>query len=74
MVRFPAEIDGKKVLKALARFGWIVVSQDGSHRKLRRGGAPPSLIVAFHRTLSRHSLRETLRLAGIAEEDFQREL
>ena len=30
-------ISGKKVIKVLKKFGWEVVSQSGSHIKLRKG-------------------------------------
>ena len=54
----------------MERLGWRVESQQGSHRKLshvERGGV---LIVAFHDSLGRNSVRRVLRQVGITEEEF----
>lgn len=58
----------------MARFGWTIESQHGSHRKLVHPDRARFLIVAFHRGLGRNSVRRILRLAQIDEEDFLREL
>jgi predicted RNA binding protein YcfA (HicA-like mRNA interferase family) len=57
----------------MAKFGWTVEKQRGSHLKLihASGGM---LIVAFHGTLSRNSVRRALRQAGIEEGEFARAL
>jgi predicted RNase H-like HicB family nuclease len=34
MPRLPGETDGRRFLRAMARFGWTVGGQRGSHRKL----------------------------------------
>ena len=70
MVRPPGEIDGRRFLRAMARFGWRVESQRGSHRKLVHPERPFFLIVAFHRTIGRNTVRRILRQARIDEEDF----
>lgn len=74
MVVLPGEIDGRRFLRALARFGWSVETQRGSHRKLVHEDRADLLIVAFHQTLGRNSVRRILRRAGIGEEEFLREL
>ena len=74
MVRFPGEIDGRRFLRAMARFGWVVESQRGSHRKLVHSDRTDFLIIAFHQTLGRNTVRRILRQAGIDEEAFARYL
>jgi predicted RNA binding protein YcfA (HicA-like mRNA interferase family) len=58
----------------MARFGWALTSQRGSHRKLVHPARTDFLLVAFHRTLGRSSVRKVLRQAGIEESAFLREL
>ncbi|GEM_PF-5941913 len=67
----PGEIDGRRFLRAMARLGWRVVKQRGSHRTLQKAGSGQILIVAFHETLSRNSVRRALREAGVPEEEFE---
>ncbi len=74
MARLPGEIDGRRFLRAMARFGWLVDSQRGSHRKLVHTDREDFLIVAFHRTVGRNTVRRILKAAGIDEEEFLREL
>ncbi len=69
----PGEVDGKKFLRAMARLGWHVERQRGSHRKLVNASGA-MMIVAFHKSLSRVSVRRTLRQAGISEEEFVAQL
>lgn len=66
----PGEVDGKKFLRAMARLGWRVERVRGSHRVLKREGSARIVIVAFHDSLSRNSVRRALREAGIDEDDF----
>ena len=60
MARLPGDTDGRRFLRAMARFGWVVESQRGGHRKLVR----QSRVVA----------RRVLREAGIDEDAFARSL
>jgi predicted RNA binding protein YcfA (HicA-like mRNA interferase family) len=55
-------------------FGFVVVSQKGSHVKLRKkkGGKMITTIVPLHKELARGTFRGVLELAGINEEDFRR--
>lgn len=73
MTVLPGEIDGIRFLRAMARFGWTVVRVKGSHRILRRADGKV-LMVAFHGTLSRNSVRRALREAGIDEDGFEEPL
>src|SRR3990170_1921209 len=70
MARLPGEIDGRRFLRALARFGWVVESQRGSHRKLVNAESRRFIIVAFHDVIRRNgSVNLTLlrvRLSGAA--------
>ncbi len=74
MPRLPGEIDGRRFLRAMARFGWTVGSQRGSHRKLVHPSRRDFLIVSFHRGLGRNIVRKILRHAGIDEEEFAKVL
>lgn len=74
MARLPGDIDGRRFLRAMARFGWAVESQRGSHRKLVHPHRKGFIVVAFHRDVSRVVARKVLREAGIGEEEFAREL
>lgn len=70
----PGELDGKRFLRAMARLGWSVISTRGSHRKLRRAEGGRTVVVAFHDSLSRNSVRRALREAGIEEDAFEQEI
>lgn len=72
MARLPGEVDGHRFLRAMARFGWAVVSQRGSHRKLENAATGGTLIVAFHNVIRRNTVRNVLRAAGIDEDEFIR--
>jgi predicted RNA binding protein YcfA (HicA-like mRNA interferase family) len=70
----PGEIDGRRFIRAMARFGWTVARARGSHRVLTQAPGGRILVVAFHKTLSRNSVRRALREPGIDEKAFQDEL
>ena len=70
----PGEVTGVRFLRAMARFGWTVVRQTGSHRTLAHVARTDTLHVAFHQTIGRNSIRRALRQAGIDDLDFAREL
>jgi len=64
MPRIPA-LDGRKLMALLRRHGFVVVSQRGSHVKLRK--AEVVLVVPVHgsRSLKRPTLLGILEDAGI---------
>lgn len=66
----PGELDGRRFLRALARFGWVVVRQRGSHRTLAKPGVDRVIVVAFHKRVPRNTVRQTLRRACIDEAVF----
>lgn len=70
----PGDINGRRFLRALSRFGWVVVRVKGSHRVLRKEGVSRVVVVAFHQTISRNAARNVLSDAGIDEREFEREL
>ena len=64
---------GKGVVKILCReFGFFVVSQKGSHVKLRKkvGGVAITTIIPIHPQLAIGTLRGILKLAKIDFDDF----
>ena len=65
----------KQVIKILTRkFGFVFVSQKGSHVKLRRflAGKAITTIVPLHRELASGTLKGILELAQIAEREFRK--
>jgi predicted RNA binding protein YcfA (HicA-like mRNA interferase family) len=70
----PKTFSGKIVVRILEReFGFIIVSQRGSHIKLRRKieGKVITTIVPLHKELARGTLLGVLELAEIKEDDFR---
>ncbi len=63
-------MDGRRFLRAMARFGWTVHRQKGSHRQLVHPVRPDRITVAFHDTIGRNIVRKVLKHAGIEEADF----
>jgi predicted RNA binding protein YcfA (HicA-like mRNA interferase family) len=68
----PGEIDGARFLRAMAKLGWRVTRERGSHRVLKKAGGDRIIVIAFHRSLSRNSARRALRDAGVDEDEFER--
>ena len=69
-------LSGRDVVKILARFGFRVVSQRGSHAKLVRAlldGTKQILTIPIHVELDRGTLRAILRQASkyIPEEELK---
>ena len=66
---------GKQVINILSRkFGFVFVSQKGSHVKLRKRVVSKILttIVPLHRTLALGTLKGILALAEIDEKEFRK--
>ena len=71
----PKTFSGKEVVKVLSRaFGFLFVSQKGSHVKLRKQSGLRILttIVPPHKELARGTLRGVLELAEITEDEFHK--
>lgn len=70
-------LSGKEVIKILSKFGFEVVSQKGSHVKLRRvlsDGTKQTLTVPLHEELDKGTLKAIIRQASryIPEEELKR--
>lgn len=66
-------VSGKQAIRTLCRsFGFFVISQKGSHVKLRKrvGRRVITTIVPLHTTLALGTLRGVLELAEIDEKNF----
>ncbi len=71
----PKMLSGKLVIKILCRdFSFFVVSQKGSHVKLRRltDRRTITTIVPEHRELAQGTLKGVLELAEVEETDFRK--
>jgi predicted RNA binding protein YcfA (HicA-like mRNA interferase family) len=70
-------LSGREVIKILSKFGFEVVSQKGSHMKLRRvlpDGIKQTLTVPLHEELDKGTLKAIIRQASryIPEEELKR--
>ena len=72
MERFPVA-SGREVISALERAGFEVVSQRGSHVKLKRVTPERTLIaiVPVHPELARKTLTSILKQANLTIEEFR---
>ena len=62
-------VSGREVVRALAKVGFVEVSQRGSHLKLRNE-KNRTVIVPLHRELARGTLRSILRQADLTVDAF----
>lgn len=65
-------ISGQECVNALAKAGFEVARQKGSHMILRRDDPPPAqtIPVPLHKTLKPGTLRGIIRLAGLTVDEF----
>jgi predicted RNA binding protein YcfA (HicA-like mRNA interferase family) len=63
-------ISGQECVEALAKAGFRVVRQKGSHLVLRRDEPFAQVVVPQHRELDRGTLRSIIRQAGLSVEEF----
>jgi len=70
-MKLPA-VSGKEVIKALEKEGFFVVSQKGSHVKLRKdeNASVTTVIVPNHKTIKTGTLKAILRQASIEPKRF----
>ncbi len=68
----PKLYSARQIIRALQRLGFEVVSQKGSHIKLRKrvNGQVFSPIVPNHREIVMGTLQSILRQAGITKEEL----
>ncbi len=65
-------ISGRECVTALARVGFYIRRQRGSHIVLRRDDPFQQLVVPDHRELDRGTLRAIIRQSGLGIEEFSR--
>jgi len=61
-------ISGRKLIKALAKIGFKLVSIKGSHAKLKKNGK--TTIIPLHREIAKGTLLSILRQAGISKQEL----
>ncbi len=71
MSKLPA-INGKQLIKALSKVGWVIKSTRGSHVKLVKSGAKYPIIIPSHGSaiIPKGTLLNILRDAGISREEL----
>ncbi len=69
MTKLP-RVSGRECAEALAKVGFTVRRQEGSHMILRRDDPFAQVVVPDHRELDRGTLRAILRHAGLDVSDF----
>lgn len=62
-------VNGADAVKALRRLGFATDHQTGSHH-VKRGADGRIVVVPMHRPIKRGTLRNVLKQAGIAVEQF----
>ena len=63
-------ISGRDCVKALAKRGFYVRRQEGSHIVLRRDDPFAQVVVPDHKELDRGTLRAIIRQAGLSVTEF----
>lgn len=69
MTKLPL-ISGRECAQALARIGFSLARQRGSHMILYRDNPPTTVVVPDHKELDRGTLRAIIRNAGLTVEEF----
>ena len=65
-------ISGRECVRALARVGFYIRRQHGSHVVIRRDDPFAQLVVPEHRELDTGTLRAIIRQAGLSVTEFSR--
>ncbi|MCG3129577.1 MAG: hypothetical protein FLDDKLPJ_00311 [Phycisphaerae bacterium] len=65
-------ISGRELVKALAKLGFALDRQKGSHMILYRSNPVMTLSVPDHKELDRGTLRSLLRQAGVTPDEFRK--
>ena len=63
------QVNGSQVVRALAKIGYYVARQKGSHISLR-GGPGAALTIPNHNPLAVGTLRSIIRDAGLTVDEF----
>ena len=69
----PKQYSAKEILKKLKKFGFVEISQKGSHIKLRgiREGKIQTVIVPNHKQIATGTLQSILRQANISKFELE---
>jgi len=67
-------VSGKKCIKVLEKFGFVIYRQRGSHITLVRENPPNQTTVPLHKELDRGTLKAILRQCNIDLEEFTENL
>ncbi len=73
MSRIPV-VSGKKCVKILEKFGFVVYRQRGSHITLVPENTPNQTTVPLHKELDRGTLKAILKQTNIGLEEFVEKL
>lgn len=65
-------LSGRECVKALAKVGFYLKRQEGSHLILRRDKPFAQVVVPDHKELDRGTLRSIIRQAGLSVDEFVR--
>jgi len=65
-------VSGERLVKALAKDGWAVVRQRGSHVRLKKAGRRSALVVPLHKEIRKGTLGGILRDADLSTDDLRR--
>jgi predicted RNA binding protein YcfA (HicA-like mRNA interferase family) len=68
------QLSGRDCVKALAKVGFYIKRQQGSHMILRRDEPYTQVVVPDHKTLDRGTLRAIIRQTGLSTEEFLKHL
>jgi predicted RNA binding protein YcfA (HicA-like mRNA interferase family) len=63
-------LSGQKCTKLLAKLGFYLKRQEGSHLILRRNDPFTQVVVPDHKELDRGTLRAIIRQVGISVDEF----
>ena len=66
----PPLLSGREVVRAFERAGFRIISQRGSHIKIRNDSRLITLIIPGHREVDRWTLKGILRDAEMSVEEF----
>jgi predicted RNA binding protein YcfA (HicA-like mRNA interferase family) len=65
-------VSGERLIKALAKDGWAVVRQRGSHVRLKKPGRKSALVVPLHKEIRKGTLGGILRDADLSADELRR--
>ena len=70
MAKFPTDVSGRDIRRALERAGFIFRRQTGSHMILRRDTPYARAVVPDHKQIRTGTLKRIITDAGLTVEEF----